>query len=124
MYTSVKKYFDMLAVEPDVKVPPDPVRPDRFQGKIEFKNVTFRYKRRDDINNTDSDDDDENECCVKTVVGPALENMSFTVEAGETVAFVGESGSGKSTVVHALIRAQDPEEGRIFIDDYDIRDLD
>ena len=124
MYTSVKKYFDMLAVEPDVKVPPDPVSPDRFQGKIEFKNVTFRYKRRDDINNTDSDDDDENECCVKTVVGPALENMSFTVEAGETVAFVGESGSGKSTVVHALIRARDPEEGRIIIDGNDIRNLD
>ena len=53
-----------------------------------------------------------------------LKTRAFTIEAGETVAFVGESGAGKSTVVHALIRAQDPEEGQIIIDGNDLRVLD
>lgn len=121
MSASVKKYFEMLDIEPDVKVLPNPVYPDRFQGKIEFKNVTFQYKRREIANDID---DDEDMPYAKAEIGPALKNASFTIEAGETVAFVGESGAGKSTVVHALIRAQDPEEGQIIIDGNDLRVLD
>lgn len=115
LYTSVQKYFDMLAIEPDVKVLPNPVRPERFEGRIEFKNVTLRYKRRDE---------EDGETSNHTEVHPALRNVSFAIEPGQTVAFVGESGAGKSTVVHALLRAQDPDEGQITVDGNDLRVLD
>lgn len=114
MCTSIRNYFEMLAIEPDVKVLPNPVRPDRFQGRIEYKNVTLRYRRRDDPD--DSPGSDERP--------PALNNVSFTIEPGQTVAFVGESGAGKTSAIYALLRAQDPEAGQIIIDGNDLRVLD
>ena len=119
LYTSVQKYFDMLAIEPDVTILPNPVRPDKFHGRIEFKNVTLRYKRRDD-----PDEEQKETSEPVREVHPALKNVSFAIEPGQTVAFVGESGAGKTTVVHALLRAQDPEEGQIVVDGNDLRVLD
>lgn len=55
---------------------------------------------------------------------PILQNLSFTVPAGTKVALVGGSGSGKSTVVRLLYRFFDPQQGRILINNQDIRDLD
>ncbi|TSC75206.1 MAG: Uncharacterized protein G01um101444_52 [Parcubacteria group bacterium Gr01-1014_44] len=121
LYTSVQKYFDMLAIEPDVTVLPNPVRPDKFKGRIEFKNVTLRYKRRDD---PDGEEEKETTPSILREVHLALKNVSFTIEPGQTVAFVGESGAGKTTIVHALLRAQDPEEGQIVVDGNDLRVLD
>lgn len=116
LYTSVRKYFDMLSIESDIIVLPNPVSPDKFPGRIEFKNVTFCYKHRngdkEKVENTHQE------------IGPALNNVSFVIEPGQRVAFVGESGAGKTTIVHALIRAQDPEEGQIIIDGNDLRVLD
>lgn len=122
-YTSVRRYFDMLGIEPDVKVLPNPVRPQKFAGRIEFKSVTFRYKGRD-VKGEIEEDDDEPKVESPKVVSPALDDVSFVIEAGQTVAFVGESGAGKSTLVNALIRAQDPETGQIIVDGNDLRVLD
>jgi ABC-type multidrug transport system fused ATPase/permease subunit len=122
-YTSVAKYFEMLAIETDVKILPNPVRPDRFEGNIEFRNVTLRYKRRDEPL-SDNDDEEEMPQSITNEVLPALNNVSFTILAGERVAIVGESGSGKSTLVQALLRALDPEEGQIVVDGHDLRVLD
>jgi ABC-type multidrug transport system fused ATPase/permease subunit len=121
-YTSVRKYFEMLAITPDVTVIPNPVRPEKFAGRIEFKNVTFRYKGREQRSVTD--DDDELKPVEPKVANLALDNVSFVIEAGQTVAFVGESGAGKSTLVKAIIRAQDPEIGQIIVDGNDLRLLD
>ena len=121
LYTSVRKYFDMLSLETDVRVLSNPVHPNRFSGRIEFRNVTLRYKRRD-INNIE--DKKEEVSQIRSEVEPALKNVSLIIEAGQTVAFVGESGAGKSTVVHALLRAQDPEQGQIIVDGNDLRVLD
>jgi ABC-type multidrug transport system fused ATPase/permease subunit len=125
-YTSIRKYFDMLAIEPDVKVMENPVRPEKFLGEIEFENVTFEYQRRDVKKPADDEDEEENESGKEDPkpVGPALDQVSFRIKAGQTVAFVGESGAGKSTLVKALIRAQDPARGRIKIDGNDLRTLD
>lgn len=120
LYTSVQKYFAMLSIVPDVTMVSNPVRPEKFSGRIEFKNVTFRYKRRD-TTETPCDDGATEETAE---LGPALDNVSFTVEPGQKVAFVGESGAGKSTIVHTLIRAHDPEAGQIIIDGNDLRVLD
>ena len=74
----------------------------QLKGKIEFKNVYFKYE---------------------TCENYAIKNLSFTVEPGETVALVGESGCGKSTTLQLLQRFYDIESGEILIDDKNIYDL-
>ena len=71
------------------------------KGKIVFSNVDFWYDERK----------------------IALQNVSFTVDAGSTTAIVGESGSGKSTCLKLLFRFYDVDSGSILIDDSHIRDL-
>ena len=66
-----------------------------FQGKIEFKNVTYTYA---DSNIT------------------AIKNLSFTIHKGETLAFVGKTGGGKSTILRLILRQVDPEVGEIYVD--------
>lgn len=75
---------------------------DKFEGNVEFKNVDFRYGAR-------------------TIV---LDDFSISIKPGEKIAFVGESGSGKSTIVKLLMGFYEIEKGGIFIDSYDIRDID
>lgn len=69
------------------------------QGAIEFDNVTFKFHG-------------------KTV----LEDISFRVEPGQTVAIVGQTGSGKSTLTQLVSRTYDVDEGRVLIDGVDVRD--
>jgi ABC-type bacteriocin/lantibiotic exporter with double-glycine peptidase domain len=72
-------------------------------GEVRFENVTFRYG---------------------PTAPPTLEDLSFTVRAGEKIALVGPSGSGKSTVARLLLGLYAPESGRILVDGHDLRDLD
>ena len=85
----------ILDSEPRVR--PNQGRPlgDEMRGAIEFRNVSFRYP-----------DDDR----------PVLEDISFRVAPGETVAVVGPTGSGKSSLVQLLPRLHDPTEGVILLD--------
>ncbi|MFI6318489.1 thiol reductant ABC exporter subunit CydD [Nonomuraea sp. NPDC050556] len=71
--------------------------------RIRLEGVTVRYPGRDD---------------------PALDDVSLTIEPGELVALVGESGGGKSTLLHLLLGFVQPDQGRVLIDDTDLRDLD
>ncbi|KPD01911.1 lipid A ABC transporter ATP-binding protein/permease MsbA [Moellerella wisconsensis] len=73
----------------------------KANGDIEFKNVTFTYSSKD---------------------SPALQNISFTIPAGKSVALVGRSGSGKSTIANLITRFYDIDEGSITIDNHDIRE--
>lgn len=73
------------------------------QGKITFENVGLSYPSRPGIN--------------------ALDGISFPIKAGQTVAIVGPSGSGKTTLFNLLLRFYDPQQGRILIDDKDIKTL-
>ncbi|ETM47963.1 hypothetical protein L914_07447, partial [Phytophthora nicotianae] len=78
-------------------------RIDKLQGKIEFKNVTFRYPTRPEIT--------------------VLKNYNLTIEAGQTVAFCGPSGGGKSTCVSLIERFYDPVEGQVLLDGVDTKEL-
>jgi ATP-binding cassette subfamily B protein len=73
-----------------------------IKGKIEFKNVIFTYE---DTNIT------------------ALNNISFTINKGETVAILGKTGSGKSTILDLIARLYDIDSGKILIDDVPIKEL-
>ncbi|MGM0571052.1 ABC transporter transmembrane domain-containing protein [Marinobacter sp.] len=72
-------------------------------GEIEFRNVSFGYPARPDVT--------------------VIQELSVTIQAGETVALVGPSGAGKSTLFDLLLRFYDPQEGQILIDGFDSRQL-
>jgi len=98
---SVKRVFDLLDQKPTIIDRPGAKVLTKVKGEIEFKKVTFAYKKRK----------------------PVLKNISFKINPGEMVALVGPSGSGKSTVVKLLLRFYDPQKGQILIDGYDIKNV-
>lgn len=71
-------------------------------GEIEFRNVSFKYPDADE--------------CI-------LENISFTVNKGETLAIIGGTGSGKSTVINLIPRFYDVTEGEVLIDGVNVKDM-
>jgi HlyB family type I secretion system ABC transporter len=74
-----------------------------LHGEIRFERVTFRYHPENQKN--------------------TVENLSFTVESGQTVALVGRSGSGKTTISKLLLGLYLPTEGKIYIDGYDLANI-
>lgn len=75
----------------------------RISGGIEFRNVTFRYPGQD---------------------VPALDNVSFRIEAGEKVGLIGRMGSGKSTIQRLVMALYEPSEGMVLVDGTDVREID
>lgn len=73
-----------------------------LEGKLEFQNISLTYP----------------DSGIK-----ALDNISFSIEHGDTVAIVGGTGSGKSTIANLLCRMYDPNQGTILVDDTDIKDF-
>lgn len=70
------------------------------EGNISFKNVSFSYDGKQKV----------------------LDNISFEVKKGETIAFVGATGSGKSSIINVFMRFYDFQSGHILLDGHDIRD--
>jgi len=99
---SAKRIFEILDAKSDVTDKPDAVPMPQMQGHVVFDHVTFRYFGGGD---------------------PVLDNVSFEVQPGQTVALLGATGSGKTSIINLLPRFYDPTEGRITIDGYDLREL-
>jgi ATP-binding cassette, subfamily B, bacterial MsbA len=99
---SVERVFEIIDRSPDVADRPGAPALEEFQDAIRFEDVTFHY--------TGSAE-------------PVLRNISLSVRKGEVIAFVGMSGAGKSTLMDLLPRFHDVSEGRITVDDHDIRDV-
>ena len=97
----IAEFFEVLDTEPAVRDRPDAVDPDRMQGLVEFKDVSFSYDGK----------------------RAAVADLTFTALPGETVALVGATGAGKSTALALLHRAFDPQSGTVRIDGMDIRAL-
>jgi ATP-binding cassette subfamily B protein len=86
---------------PAVADRPDAVDPGRLQGQVVFKDVNYSYDGK----------------------RPAVTDLNFTAQPGETIALVGPTGAGKTTALALLHRVFDPNSGSITIDGYDLRDL-
>lgn len=101
---AAERLTELLAVEPQIRTPADPVPlPVPGRGEIAFHRISFRYPMRE---------------------ASALEDVSFDVAPGETVALVGPSGAGKSTVFNLLLRFFDPVSGEIRVDGVPIAEAD
>ncbi|HPD19792.1 MAG TPA: ABC transporter ATP-binding protein [Candidatus Pacearchaeota archaeon] len=110
LYAAIKNYLELLKLEPDIKETDHPLIIPDIQGKIEYQKVYFKYPAREKLEKT-----------IKET--HALKNINITIEAGQKVAIVGHSGAGKSSLIQLLIRAYDPDKGKILIDGYDLKQL-
>lgn len=97
---SQKRINEFLTIQPTIIN--EVVEPTPIKGDIEFKNVSFTY---DDTNIT------------------ALDNVSFKIKAGETVAFLGKTGSGKSTILDLVARLYDTTSGEVLVDGIPVQKL-
>ncbi len=98
---SAQRMFEIIDAIPELREKPDAVRMKTMEGNIELKNVTFGYEPHK----------------------PILKNINLKIEAGKMLGIVGRSGAGKSTLVNLISRLYDPQEGEIYIDNTDIKDI-
>jgi ATP-binding cassette subfamily B protein len=99
---SHQRLRDIFDTEALVAPPLKPVRVD-VRGAIEFKNVSFRYPNSDRV---------------------VLQDVSFSIAAGQTAAIVGPTGAGKSTIVALLTRRYDPTSGEVLLDGVPLKNID
>ncbi|MBE7652796.1 ABC transporter ATP-binding protein [Tenacibaculum finnmarkense genomovar finnmarkense] len=97
---SAERIMTVLNTENTIKDKSNATIKETFKNKIEFKNISFKYK--DDY---------------------VLKDFTLTINKGETVALVGQSGSGKSTLANLITRFYDVNKGEVVIDDDNIRDI-
>ncbi len=98
-----RKVMEIYYSEPSIVDAPDAIdHAERFEGRIEFRHVSFAYE------------DEEAD-------GPILTDISFTAEPGETIAIMGETGCGKTSLIQLIPRFYDPYEGQVLIDGIDVR---
>ncbi len=96
------RIFLLLDLPIEIKTPEKPKKSGKVVGNIEFQNVWFAYKKDNWV----------------------LKDVSFSINAGESIALVGHTGSGKTTVTNLLMRFYDVQRGRILLDGVDVRDWD
>lgn len=94
------KIRELLNTESNIKEPEAPIKSERIRGDIIFDNVSFSYGDT-----------------------TALKNVSFQAKRGQTIGIIGPTGSGKSTLVNLICRFYDATEGKVYIDNVPIKDL-
>jgi len=99
---SAQRIFKMLSLPAEIQTPAQPRKTGRARGEIEFEHVWFAYNDEDWV----------------------LKDVSFKVEAGQSVAMVGRTGAGKTTITNLLLRFYDVQRGRILLDGVDVREWD
>ena len=98
---SAQRVVEILDATPEIAEKPDAVELALVRGPVRFENVTAGYETG----------------------RPVLKNISFEAQPGETIALVGATGAGKTTLVNLIPRFLDAGEGRVLIDDRDVRDV-
>lgn len=97
-----KRIFDYFDIPVEIENAKDAVTPDKVTGDVVFEHVEFSYEKSKKI----------------------LKDISFTLNAGKSIAIVGPSGSGKSTIVNLIPRLYDVDSGSVTFDGTDVRKLD
>ncbi|MFI7114672.1 ABC transporter ATP-binding protein [Nonomuraea sp. NPDC050227] len=98
---SAERVFELLEAPEQSAEPAEPARPAELRGRVAFENVSFRYAPD----------------------RPLIENLSLTVEPGQTVAIVGPTGAGKTTLVNLIMRFYEVTGGRITLDGVDTAEM-
>lgn len=99
---SAERINAVLNTELIIKDPEQPIKPKNKNGEISFNSVSFSYEGAE---------------------APVLRNISFTANPGETTAIIGSTGCGKSTLINLIPRFYEVTEGKIKIDEVDIKDM-
>ncbi len=98
---SVDRIYELIDLQPSIAQLPGAIDLPAIQGKVELHHVSFAYKRD----------------------RPVLQGLSLIAKPGEVIALVGASGAGKSTLVNLIPRFYDPQDGKLLIDDIDVRSV-
>ncbi|MBM7871733.1 ATP-binding cassette subfamily B protein [Clostridium pascui] len=99
---SAVRINEVLDIDPEITDTKNPKNTDGRKGYVEFKDVTFSYPGAEQ---------------------PAIKDISFSVNPGETTAIIGGTGSGKSTLINLIPRFYDIQSGNILVDGVDIREM-
>lgn len=97
---AIEKIYKVYTTEPDIKQPEHVVEKRKLKGSVTFDHVNY-YTNDDTV----------------------LKDISFHVEPGQTVGIIGATGSGKSSLVNLICRFYDVNQGRVLVDDIDVRNL-
>ncbi|MGN6711367.1 ABC transporter ATP-binding protein [Anaerocolumna jejuensis] len=99
--SGAERIFEIMDTQPDINDTVKATELPEIKGDVRFENVTFAYDMDTQV----------------------LNNVSFHIKPGETIALVGPTGAGKTTVVNLISRFYDIQEGTIYIDDYNVQDV-
>lgn len=99
--TAIEKIYKVYTTEPDIKQPEHVVEKRKLKGSVTFDHVNY-YTNDDTV----------------------LKDISFHVEPGQTIGIIGATGSGKSSLINLICRFYDVNQGRVLVDDIDVRNLD
>src|SRR5690606_29459475 len=117
---SFVRVFEILDLPPAIAQRPDAVPLPAGPGRIEFRDVHFRYPSAAEVSLASL----EGVAALDhTVEGPVLRGVSFEVQPGQTVALVGPSGAGKTTVAMLVARIYDVTSGAVLVNGVDVRDV-
>ena len=100
-WSGFERFYNIMNIENKIVSKENPIRVDNFKGKIEFKNVDFRYKENSE---------------------EVLTNFNLVIEPSKKIAIIGETGVGKSTISKIIPRFYEVNNGEILIDDVNIKD--
>ena len=98
--TAIEKIYKVYTTEPDIKQPEHVVEKRKLKGSVTFDHVNY-YTNDDTV----------------------LKDISFHVELGQTIGIIGATGSGKSSLINLICRFYDVNQGRVLVDDIDVRNL-
>ena len=99
--SAAERVFEIMDREPEIKDAIDVTDIPEIEGAVEFKNVSFAYDEETKV----------------------LNDVSFSIKPGETIALVGPTGAGKTTIVNLISRFYDVQKGIVSIDGYDVKKI-